>query len=467
MRFLVSWLILGLLLLPARSIRASDQVGSNRTVPFRSDNGFLTSVGGRTSSDLAFLLDTGVTNSPENGRITNHASSGRRAPDSFSLEGEWELATFPEDRFGPVPMSNRLGIVVPQVLSQSMQDPDENQERRAAIPLNGLSDLRRRAGEGEAKAQYDLGRIYQLGLGVSQDDQQAAKWYESAAKQGLAAAQFLMGVLYEQGKRMPRDYARALDYYRAAAEQGHATAANNLATLYLHGQGVRKNISTAVKWYQFSAQQGDATGQCNLGTLYFDGDGVPKDYNQAAHWFRVAAEQSFAPAENKLGFLYFTGQGVVQNYGEAVKWMSRAAEQGYAQAQINLGDLYAEGKGVSLDYVAAYMWYSLGSAGDPRAAARIRNLSRLITYKQRIEGEYRASTWLSSHLNQEVRREAGFALRARTHVPGLQCPALRWSLFSGTQECHPTNTAPRLGRSAAAAALCSVDYPVCQGPGTT
>src|SRR6516164_67995 len=41
------------------------------------------------------------------------------------------------------------------------------------------------------------------------------------------------------------------------------------------------------------------------------------------------------------------------------------------------------------------------------------------------------------------------------------------ALFSGTQECHRTNTALRLGRSAAAAALCSVDYPVCQGPGTT
>jgi hypothetical protein len=41
------------------------------------------------------------------------------------------------------------------------------------------------------------------------------------------------------------------------------------------------------------------------------------------------------------------------------------------------------------------------------------------------------------------------------------------ALFSGTQECHRTNTALRLGRSAAAAALCSVDYPVCQGPETT
>jgi len=403
MRFLVSWLILGLLLLPqARSIQALDEVRSNGTVPFRSYSGSLTSVDGRTSGNLELLLDTSVITSPENSRITNNVSKKRRAPDSFSFRGklDGEAATFPKDRFGLVRMSNRLSIVVPQAPSEPMQDPNENQGRRVEISLNGLPDLRRRAGEGEAKAQYDSGRIYMLALGVSQDYQQAVKWYERAAEQGLAAAQFMIGILYEQGKGVPRDYTRARAYYRAAAEQGHTTAANNLATLYLHGQGVRRNIGTAVTWYQFSAEHGDATGQCNLGTLYFDGDGVRKNYHEAAHWFLVAVEQGFAPAENKLAFLYFTGQGVVQNYGEAVEWMSRAAEQGYAQAQINLGDLYLEGKGVSLDYVAAYMWYSLGSSGDPRSAGRIRNLSRLITRKQRLEGENRASTWLSSHRNQ-------------------------------------------------------------------
>ena len=53
---------------------------------------------------------------------------------------------------------------------------------------------------GDAKAQYELGRIYMVGLGVSQDYQQATKWYEGAAEEGFAAAQFMMGFLYEQGK---------------------------------------------------------------------------------------------------------------------------------------------------------------------------------------------------------------------------------------------------------------------------
>jgi uncharacterized protein len=289
---------------------------------------------------------------------------------------------------------------------QSISTPisvTDAQVPRTKTSVTELSDLRGRAEEVDVKSQYEFGRIYMFGLGVSQDYQQAAKWYELAADGGLPAAQFTMGFLYEQGKGVRQDYSRALEYYHAAADQGHSTAANNLASLYLHGLGTPKNIGTALKWYQFSAEHGDATGQCNLATFYFVGKDVPKDYHEAAHWFRAAAEQGFPAAENNLAFLYFTGEGVVQDYGEAFKWMSRAAEQGYAQAQVNLGDLYVEGKGVSLDYVTAYMWYRLGSAGDPRAATRIKNLSRLITSKQRIEAQGRASAWLSSHRNLDVK----------------------------------------------------------------
>ena len=152
------------------------------------------------------------------------------------------MATFPEVRIWPAWAVNdvRMSLGVRQALSRQMQEQGDVQTPKTEISLNGLSDLRRRAEEGDAKAQYDLGKIYTVGLGVSQDYQQAIKWYERAADQGFAAAQFMMGFLYEQGKGVRRDYSRALEYYRAAAGQGHTTAANNLATLYLHAWASRK-----------------------------------------------------------------------------------------------------------------------------------------------------------------------------------------------------------------------------------
>ena len=49
------------------------------------------------------------------------------------------------------------------------------------------------AEQGDADAQYNLGRLYSNGNGVLQDYKTAAKWYTLSAEQGTAKAQFLLG----------------------------------------------------------------------------------------------------------------------------------------------------------------------------------------------------------------------------------------------------------------------------------
>jgi hypothetical protein len=48
------------------------------------------------------------------------------------------------------------------------------------------------------------------------------------AKQGDAKAQNNLGVMYDNGLGAPQDYAEAVRWYRLAAEQGVAEAQNNL-----------------------------------------------------------------------------------------------------------------------------------------------------------------------------------------------------------------------------------------------
>jgi TPR repeat protein len=43
---------------------------------------------------------------------------------------------------------------------------------------------RRAARDGDVGAQYRLGQLYERGLGVSKDPDEAAKWYRKAAEQG-------------------------------------------------------------------------------------------------------------------------------------------------------------------------------------------------------------------------------------------------------------------------------------------
>ena len=61
------------------------------------------------------------------------------------------------------------------------------------------------AAQGNSKAQYNLGALYENGHGVPRDNAEAGKWYRLSAGQGLADAQFKVGFRYEIGQGVPRN----------------------------------------------------------------------------------------------------------------------------------------------------------------------------------------------------------------------------------------------------------------------
>jgi len=155
------------------------------------------------------------------------------------------------------------------------------------------------------------------------------------ALEGDAKAQFLLGVMYDIGEGVVQDYKEAVKWYRKAANQGDAKAQFNLGTMYFNGEGVVQDYKEAVKWYRKAANQGYANAQFNLGTMYYIGEGVVQDPKEAVKWFRKAANQGDAKAQFSLGLRYFNGKGVVQNYIMAHMWWNLAASQGDKDAQHN------------------------------------------------------------------------------------------------------------------------------------
>jgi TPR repeat protein len=71
---------------------------------------------------------------------------------------------------------------------------------------------------GNAVAQSTLGFMYDRGLGVPQDEKEAAQWFRLAAEQGDAAAQSLLGQAYYDGRGVPQDDQEAMRWFRLAAE---------------------------------------------------------------------------------------------------------------------------------------------------------------------------------------------------------------------------------------------------------
>jgi len=70
---------------------------------------------------------------------------------------------------------------------------------------------------GHQSAQYNLGVLYSIGLGVDQNDVEASKWFRRAADRGLPAAQMRLGTAYLEGKGVPEDPKEAYFWFTLAA----------------------------------------------------------------------------------------------------------------------------------------------------------------------------------------------------------------------------------------------------------
>ena len=222
---------------------------------------------------------------------------------------------------------------------------DEKDEKETGLREQAES-YREEAEQGDAKAQYKLGRCYAKGLGVDKDWVEAVKWYRMAAEQGDAKAQYKLGRCYALGVGVDKyDMVEAAKWYRMAAEQGDANAQYALGRRYYKGTGVSMNIEESERWFiraekrlRVQAEQGDEDAQRNLGECYEEGDGVSKDMVEAGKWYRMAAEQGDAHAQLRLGLYLRRGSGSLmaqaRAFGrpsrvvnpEAVKWL-RAAEE--------------------------------------------------------------------------------------------------------------------------------------------
>ncbi len=105
----------------------------------------------------------------------------------------------------------------------------------ASLPVSFGPVLRAAAVSNDPAAYYEVAVRYADGRGVPPSLDEAARWFERAAKTGFAPAEFRLASLYERGEGVKKDLGAARKFYMAAAEQGHAKSMHNLAVLNAEG----------------------------------------------------------------------------------------------------------------------------------------------------------------------------------------------------------------------------------------
>lgn len=250
---------------------------------------------------------------------------------------------------------------------------------------------------------------------------EANKLLQTAADQGDAGAQFQMGRMYEDGDGVPVNADLAFQYYELSAKRGYRKAQNNLGRCYSLGLGTSIDLKKAVYWFLQAANQGNPKAQLNMGYHYQNGRGVDRNMEEAGRWFEKAiqtcnlhlnngltapefhendfrdtlseayrafedlnaqricyelrnlpdgsrkrtliketiknAEAGNWPAQFELGLMYDTGGDLETDYKKALYWYTMAANNGSAGAMHNIGTLYLRGEGVGQSYELAYQWF--------------------------------------------------------------------------------------------------------------
>ena len=120
--------------------------------------------------------------------------------------------------------------------------------------MKDINQAHRDAEAGNVVDQGFLGWTYLYGRFTEVNYQEALRWLSAAAYDGRASRPFIhLGRMYEEGLGVPQDTQEAIRHYRAVAKvEPRATLA--LARIYASGKGVPSDPAEAVRLYSLVAE---------------------------------------------------------------------------------------------------------------------------------------------------------------------------------------------------------------------
>jgi hypothetical protein len=181
-----------------------------------------------------------------------------------AVEGKRKEVVLPEVPLGPASAAYTLharGKVLEAEACEANKD-DKISEEKAKEALKCYVTA---AKEQFVPAYSSIGRMYELGIGMERDYEQARGWYREGIKEGCPICANNLGVLeyLEIGEGAEKD--NAASYFQEAVTLGNPAAMNNLALCLEEGIGVEQNFCEAQKYYELAAQGGVMSAFTSLG----------------------------------------------------------------------------------------------------------------------------------------------------------------------------------------------------------
>ena len=160
--------------------------------------------------------------------------------------------------------------------------------------------IKQAATEGNSFAQNNLGFMYDYGIGISKNHNEAFKFYKLSVTQENVAAYVNLATMYQHGECINANMNQAFKLCKVSAEKGFSYAQNGLGNLYYSIE----QYTSAVEWYKLSVNQNNNLGQKNLAEMYEGGLGVEVNHIQAINLYKLSASQGNQSAKSKFKLLF-------------------------------------------------------------------------------------------------------------------------------------------------------------------
>lgn len=133
--------------------------------------------------------------------------------------------------------------------------------------VEGYSHLVAAAESGLVDVQNEVGLLYLSGrLGI-RDATAAAGWFSRSATGRYPQGAHNLGILYEQGLGVPQNFDNAGRLYTQAANAGHAEATSGLGRLHAAGLGTEQDLPRAWAFFSLAVKRDDEAAKAPLGEL--------------------------------------------------------------------------------------------------------------------------------------------------------------------------------------------------------
>jgi TPR repeat protein len=174
---------------------------------------------------------------------------------------------------------------------------------------DSLVAIRFRAKDGDADAQYKLGRMYEQGTTeVDRNKSEAFRWYNAAAAQGHRDAQYRLGLAYLFGEGTLQNSATAAMWFKRAKANKQPAATVLLSHIATEGTGkIEGTQSLLLTWLLERSLDGDGEAMLGLGNMFEKGWGVPQDVEVAEKWYAKARAAGAKGAARRLRIMKADG----------------------------------------------------------------------------------------------------------------------------------------------------------------